>query len=532
MKLSIIIVNYNVRYFLEQCLFSVYKAISQIEAEVIVVDNNSVDGSEVMIRSRFPEIKLIVNQQNLGFAKANNQALTVAKGEYMLLLNPDTVLEETTLGSCLSFMDLHKETGALGPKMIDGKGRFLPESKRGLPTPKVAFYKIFGLALLFPKSKRFGKYYLGHTSNDETQEVEVLTGAFMLIRRSVLDVTGFLDESFFMYGEDIDLSFRISQAGFKLYYYPETSIIHYKGESTKKGSLNYVIIFYKAMKIFANKAFTGNMVNIYSFLISFAIYLRAGLSVLNRSLRWLLPLFLDASITYIGCYQLALLWANIHFHRADYYSSDILSGGILVFSLAMVSANLLFGGYRSPYNLLRVSRAILYGAIIVLVVYALLPLQLRFSRILILFGSAWSLVVSIIVRVLLSLTGFRSYRLDLKKRRRIAIVGFQDESERIKELLKLSGVVMEQIMHVCPKKETPSEYFCGNLGQLREIIDVHRINEVVFCAKDIASEIIIENMKALKDTSVDFKIASPGSNSVIGSNSANTSGDLYTIKVD
>ena len=255
MKLSIIIVNYNVKFFLEQCLFAVEKAMKGIEGEIFVVDNNSVDGSVAMIQHRFPNVKLIENYQNVGFSRANNQALEKATGEYVLLLNPDTVIEENTLSLCSEFMDQHPEAGALGPKMIDGKANFLPESKRGLPTPQVAFYKIFGLTHLFPSSRKFGQYYLGHTSPEEIQPVDVLTGAFMFIRSLVLNKIGFLDENFFMYGEDIDLSYRITKSGYINYYFPKTTIIHYKGESTRKGSLNYVILFYKAMQIFAEKHF-------------------------------------------------------------------------------------------------------------------------------------------------------------------------------------------------------------------------------------------------------------------------------------
>lgn len=532
MKLSVIIVNYNVKYFLEQCLFSVFKSLSGIEAEVIVVDNNSVDGSEVMVRSRFPQVKLIVNRQNVGFAKANNQALFEAKGAYALLLNPDTVLEESTLRQCLDFMEKHPEAGALGPKMIDGKGRFLPESKRGLPTPEVAFYKIFGLIRLFPKSKRFGRYYLGHTSIDETQEIEILTGAFMFIRKSVLDQIGFLDEEYFMYGEDIDLSYRILKAGYKVFYFPETSIIHYKGESTKKGSLNYVLIFYKAMQIFANKVFSGNMAKLYSALISFAIFFRAGISLLKRWILLVLPLLLDGIFIFAGFYQLTLFWASWHFRNPGYYSSDLLKITLPSFALMIILGNLFSGGYRSPYQLFKVARGVIYGAVVAFVIYAFLPTDFRFSRFLLLLGSVWALMSNMMVRILLSFMGLKQYRLDLRKKRRIAIVGFEDESARVKSILEHSGIVAQQIVNVFPDKEPSSEYFSGNLFQLAEIISIHNINEVIFCAKDVPSETIIGNMKMLKDRNVDFKIASPGSQSLIGSNSSNSAGDLYVIKVN
>jgi GT2 family glycosyltransferase len=255
-KIAVIIVNYNVAFFLEQCLNSVQKALSSINGQVFVVDNNSIDGSVEMVKQKFPDFHLIANKDNKGFSKANNQAIVAADAEYILLLNPDTVLEEDCLSKTLEFMDAHHDAGGLGVRMLDGKGQFLPESKRGLPTPIVAFYKIFGLSLLFPKSKKFGQYHLGHLSEFETNEVDVLSGAFMLMRSKTLDEVGLLDEAFFMYGEDIDLSYRIQKGGYKNYYFPETRIIHYKGESTKKSSINYVFVFYRAMVIFAEKHFS------------------------------------------------------------------------------------------------------------------------------------------------------------------------------------------------------------------------------------------------------------------------------------
>ena len=259
MKLSVVIVNYNVKYFLEQCLHSVFKAGQGIAMEVFVVDNNSVDGSVQMIKEKFSQVILIENKDNKGFAKANNQAIDRSTSEYVLLLNPDTVVEENTFRQIIDFMDTHPDAGGLGVKMVDGKGHFLPESKRGLPTPAVAFYKIFGFSSLFPKSKTFGRYHLGFLDKNEIHEVEILSGAFMLLRKSVLDKIGLLDESFFMYGEDIDLSYRIIKAGYKNYYFPKTRIIHYKGESTKKSSVNYVFVFYNAMIIFARKHFSQKM---------------------------------------------------------------------------------------------------------------------------------------------------------------------------------------------------------------------------------------------------------------------------------
>ncbi len=203
-KLSVIIVNYNVCYFLEQIIKSVINASKNLEVEIIVVDNNSVDKSVALVKEKFPEVKLIANKENVGFAKANNQAMRIAKGEYILLLNPDTLLEEDTLEKCCLFMDQNPDAGGLGVKMVDGKGNFLPESKRGLPTPQVALFKMVGLASIFPKSKLFGKYHLGYLDENQIHEIEVLSGAFMFMRKSALAKVGLLDEEYFMYGEDID----------------------------------------------------------------------------------------------------------------------------------------------------------------------------------------------------------------------------------------------------------------------------------------------------------------------------------------
>ena len=312
MKLSVIIVNYNVKHFLEQCLQSVHKAIKNIDAEVFVVDNNSVDQSVELVKDKFPFVKLIINKENTGFSVANNQAIRVSKGEYVLLLNPDTIVEEDTFEKCISFMDSKPNAGAIGVKMVDGKGKFLPESKRSLPTPAVAFYKIFGLSSLFPKSKRFGAYHLSYLAEDEVNEADILAGAYMFMRKEALDKVGLLDETFFMYGEDIDLSHRIIQGGYKNYYFPETRIIHYKGESTKKGSLNYVFLFYKAMIIFAKKHFSGSNASVFTLLINLAIYLRAFISLTRRLINKIaLPLF-DYGLILIGMIYLTNYWEINH----------------------------------------------------------------------------------------------------------------------------------------------------------------------------------------------------------------------------
>jgi GT2 family glycosyltransferase len=267
MKLSVIIVNYKVKHYLEQCLRSVAEASRGIAVEVIVVDNASGDGSVEYLRERFPDVTIIASEENLGFARANNLAIRNSHGQYVLLLNPDTIVAEETFSDFISFMDSTPDAGGCGAYMLHTDGSFAPESRRGLPTPFVAFCKMSGLASLFPKSRTLGRYYMRYLNENEVNRIEIMSGAFMFLRRDALDKAGLLDEDFFMYGEDIDLSYRILKAGYNNYFLP-SRILHYKGESTVKSSYRYVHTFYRAMELFFNKHYAH-----YSILLSLPIKL-------------------------------------------------------------------------------------------------------------------------------------------------------------------------------------------------------------------------------------------------------------------
>jgi len=532
-KLSVVIVNYNVKHFIEQCLFSVLKASENIACEVFIVDNNSVDGSVTLIQEKFPQVNLIVNKINTGFSVANNQALKIAKGEYVLLLNPDTVVQEDTFSKILAFMDTHPEAGGLGVKMLDGQGNFAPESKRGLPTPEVAFYKMFGFARLFPKSKRFGKYHLTYMSEDELSEIDVMSGAFMLIRKTVLDKIGFLDETFFMYGEDIDLSYRIKLAGYKNYYFPDTQIIHYKGESTKRSSLNYVVIFYKAMAIFSNKHFSGSNAFWFNALIHLAIFLKASLALLSRFFKAFTVPIIDFCVITYGLFFIKNIYQDNTGIHGNIYSEKLLSIAFPLYALAWIIMVYFNGGYDKPIKLLKIGRGVLVGTVFILMGYSLLPESLRFSRALILLGTSWALVCFLITRLLYHFLKLKSYTLSSVKTKRIAIIGEEQEFNRVSSLLKQThanpgfvGFVSAEVNGV----HNPS--YIGKINQIDEIIKVHQINEIIFCAKDISSQFIINNMLTLVSSGVDFKIAPPESLSIIGSNDVDTAGDLYVIEVN
>jgi len=257
MQLSVIILNYNVRFFLEQCVASVQEALTNIDSEIIVVDNNSSDDSCEMIKSRFPNVKLIKNNSNLGFPKGNNIGVAQAKGNYICILNPDTVVAEDTFAKILAFAEKQEILGIVGCKLIDGSGNFLPESKRGIPTPFVALTKIFGLYKLFPKWELFNRYYAQHLSENETGKVDILVGAFMIMKRNLYNEIGGFDENCFMYSDDIDLSFMALKSGKINYYFHETSVIHYKGESTVKDGL-YMKRFREAMQFFYKKHYKSS----------------------------------------------------------------------------------------------------------------------------------------------------------------------------------------------------------------------------------------------------------------------------------
>jgi len=531
-KLSVIIVNYNVKHFLEQCLISVYKALDNIPSEVFVVDNNSVDGSCTLVKERFPKAKRIENKKNYGFSYANNQAIKKASGEYILLLNPDTVVEEDTFHQCIHFMDSHPDAGGLSVKMIDGKGRFLPESKRALPTPAVAFYKIFGLSKLFPRSKTFGRYHLGHLKNDEINAIEILPGAFMFLRKEALEKAGLLDETFFMYGEDIDLSYRIIKSGYKNYYFPKTTIIHYKGESTKKGSLNYVFVFYQAMIIFAKKHFTQKNARLFSTLIHAAIYFRAFLSILYRTFKTLFLPVLDIILFFTAYFFIEPVWEQFKFKGQgsypDMFLEYIVPGYIIIWILALWFN----GGYSKNLKIKNIISGILTGSVIILIFYALLPTELRFSRALIIIGTANSLILAIAARYIAHFIPFLPHRFINNQKFRLIIAGLKDEIERVKQIIAETDSKPEIIGYVSPDKSYDSAYYLGTLNQIEEVIKIHQINEIVFCARDIPSHKIIHIMLKISGYAIDFKIAQPDTLSIIGSNSINTSGDLYTVNIN
>ncbi len=501
-----------------------------IDCQVWVVDNNSVDGSVDMVSQKFDWVKLIANSENKGFSKANNQAIKESKGDFILLLNPDTVVEEDCFTKCIAFMDAHPEAGALGVRMVDGSGNFLPESKRGLPTPAVALYKMFGLNKLFPKSKKFGRYHLGFLPEHKINEVEVLAGAFMFIRKATLDKVGLLDESFFMYGEDIDLSYRIIKGGYKNYYFPETSIIHYKGESTKKGSANYVKIFYQAMVIFARKHYSGSKSGLLIFLINTFIYLRAFAALVYRFFaRYWLPL-LDAALLFVGMYFLKLYWEE-HIKFIKHYPAELMTIHVPYYIAFWVMVTYFSLGYERPFTLRRIVRGIAIGTIAILAVYGLFPENLRFSRGLIILGSLWAVIEMTFTRLLANYFWFGRLSLANSASNKLIIVGGKDEANRVFDMLNKSSKGINFIGFVLTEKHDGDKNVLGTIDKLEEIARVFKAEEIVFCSKDISAKAILEWMVKLGPKKIHYKIAPEASSFIIGSHSKNSTGEFFTEEI-
>ena len=518
MKLSVIIVNYNVRAYLEQCLTTVEAALKGLDGDVFVVDNLSTDGSVEMVRSKFPKVKLMANTENVGFSRANNQAIRASNAEHVVLLNPDTVVGEDVFRKVITFLDEHPRAGGLGVKMIDGTGSFLPESKRGLPTPAVAFYKIIGLTRLFPHSRIFGRYHLGHLPENEAAPIEILSGACMFLRKRTLDEVGLLDESFFIYGEDIDLSYRITLGGYENWYLPEVRIIHYKGESTKKSSVNYVFVFYNAMAIFAQKHFTRRRMNLFGLLINGSIYLSAAGAIVMRFLRRaLLPMLDWAAI--VGS-----LWLIRNFFGEGPIGLDRV-WHFALFATGGLLGSAVCGAYDVPVKLANILKGATLTAIGVLVYdlfHPTTPID-PFDAIGLI---AAMIIAQISVRLLLHSAKLKPYSLRSLDLKSVLAIGGAEENKHALALLWQThfGLGRQKQMSIEQGQALDAA------SEIRREVRRHSIDEVVFCAKDLPWARIIDLMEQLRTTGVLFKIAQPTREFIIGPNSIESLNDLFIME--
>jgi O-antigen biosynthesis protein len=526
LQLSVIIVNYNVKYFLEQCLCSVLKACKNITAEVIVTDNNSSDGSKGFLLPKFPQVNFIWNNDNVGFAKANNQALALAKGEYILFLNPDTIVPEDCFEKCIQFFQVYPQAGALGIHMIDGTGKFLKESKRAFPSPLTSLYKLSGLTKLFPYSKTFAKYHLGHLPENENHEVDVLAGAFMMAPKNILDKTGSFDETFFMYGEDVDLSYRIQQAGYKNYYFAQSSIIHFKGESTKKGSLNYVKMFYSAMSLFVKKHYSGSRAGVFNFLIQVAIFLRATLAVGAKFLQKIGLPALDAASIFTSFWVIKYFW-NTYIAKEINYSPNLLSIAFPVFTIMFLIVSYYTGLYDKGYKQQQLNRSTIIAALVLLSCYALLPEEIRFSRGILVFGIVMAFLVMSLLRHLFIKWNLLNKVQEDEEHRQTIVVASENDFTIVTNLMQKAGMP-ERVLGRVNNSVTEAGTALGSMRQLNHLITMYPVKEIIFCEDGLSFKDIIATVQQLP-ARVRNKFHASGSSSIIGSDSKDISGNYVSV---
>ncbi|MEP7079385.1 MAG: glycosyltransferase [Ginsengibacter sp.] len=508
MTLSVVIVNFNVKYFLETCLLSVQKAMQNIDGEILVIDNCSTDGSRDFFKNRFADVNFFWNQQNTGFAKANNEAIKISKGEYILFLNPDTVVPEDCFEKCLAFIKQHDNNVALGIRMIDGSGNFLKESKRAFPDPLTSFFKLSGLANLFPKSKTFARYHLGHLKENENHEADVLAGAFIMVPKYILEKVGFFDENFFMYGEDIDLSFRIQERGFKNYYFAESSILHFKGESTRKQSINYVKMFYKAMSVFVKKHYGKSRAGVFNFFIQVAIFIRAGLALLRQFIGWIGLPVLDILILLTSFYCVSQFWAK--YIKSDVvYSSHLLwmafPGFTLIFTISFWVAGLYDLGYKQT----RLNKAAMISILIILSLYSLLPESFRFSRGILVVGSFTAFGLMTLLRIILVKAN--------------VIAQIPPENKVSQTLVVASEVDFKNLLRRYPAKEKGTYLLkepTKEASNWLNLVHQYGIKDIIFCEGKISFKTIIYYFQLIpKDVKV--RLFADGSHAMLGSNHEN-----------
>lgn len=526
MQLSIIIVNYNVKYFLEQCLCSVEAAITSLQAEVIVVDNHSNDGSISYLQERFPFVQFIANNENVGFGKANNQGFAIAKGDYILFLNPDTIVPEDCFTKCISFFEKNNVCGALGIRMLDGSGNFLPESKRSFPTPMTAFFKLVGLAKLFPNSSVFNKYALGYLDENKNHEVDVLAGAFMMVRKEIIAATKGFDEVFFMYGEDVDLSYRIQQTGYKNYYFAESAIIHFKGESTKRGSLNYVKMFYQAMSIFVTKHYKSSTATVFSASIKIAIWIRAIIAIISGlATKW--GLIIVDSIIIFSCLRLVeKTWVQC-VRDGKHFDDKFLQIFIPGFTILFLLSAALSGIYDNLYKPSKALLASFSAIIILLAVYSLLPEQYRFSRGVILIGGfAAGLAITLVRWFLLQLNWIKETD-EEKKFQQTVIIGSLDEFNQTMDLLQQADLQERVLGRI--KINSDDDQAIGPITQIESLIKNYRIKEIIFCIGQLSYSEVLQQIQTLPK-GVYFKFKGRNSQSIISSDSKTTTGETLTAE--
>ncbi len=526
-KISVIIVNYNVKSFLEQALLSLRRALKNIPAEIFVVDNASIDGSAAMIRQRFKEVQLIENDKNLGFSAANNQAIQKAGGDFIALLNPDTVVQEDTFVKLLQFFDENEQASMATCKILNPDGSFSVDCRHSVPTPLTAFWKLIGFSSLFPKNKIFGKYNLTYLDENETYQVEAISGSFMMMRKEVVDQIGLLDETFFMYCEDIDYCHRINQSGGQIYYVPDSQIIHYKGESTKKNNLDYVITFNRSLYQFYKKHYQQKYVFPFKLLIILGIIFRGLFIFLKNNLALYYPILVDFIIlnsvmflSFLVRYEMKSAFTLDDFFGKYIFINLITSAAYYVSSLFFDSLN------KDRYSITKIIKAN-FSTFIFVAALTFFIKQFAFSRLVVLASALITPVLMVLWRIILRASGKRSssalgrnYFL-----KRTLIVGFDNETRRLLDKLRNwvgSGIEVVGLAGLDEKQI--GDTMAGipvvtSLAGLPDYLALNRINMVIFTTHQVPYEAVLSTMSRVQNPRVEFKMVPDHLEFMIGKSS-------------
>lgn len=476
-----------------------------------MIDNHSPDNSLAYLQPLFPWVCFFSNDANLGFAKANNRAWKQCRGEYVLFLNPDTLVPEDCLGHCLLHIRDHPEAGALGVHMLDGKGRFLPESKRSFPSPLASFYKLTGLAALFPRSAIFNRYALGNLNEKENHQVDVLAGAFLLTRKYLLETLNGFDESYFLYGEDIDLSYRIQRAGWQNHYFAGTQIIHFKGESSDRKKLDHVKFFYSAMLVFVQKHYKTGEANWFSWFIRIAITVRGILSGLRRITQPVLLPVIDGGLVWLSLVFMQKLWVSQLRHGLD-FGVAFIPFALPVFALLFVFSAAFIGLYDTFYKNSRAVLSVAFAVIIMLALYSLLPETLRFSRGVILWGGVFAGGLILWLRQTFF---FRKLGYEPEQTGQTLVVGSEEEYAEVSALLENALQEEKVLVRIDPEKIR--NHSLDGLQDLVVFEKNNRLDEIIFCEGTMLLSEIIMLVQLFSKRNVRILFHMSGSNSITGS---------------
>ena len=511
---SIVIVNYNVKDLVDNCISSIYKANTENHSlEVFLVDNNSIDGSAQFIREKYSGVEVIENEENVGFSKANNVALRKASGKYILILNPDTILEEGTYSRMIRFCEENPDAGAVTSKLILANGQLDSACKRSFPTPSVAIPRMLGLSKLFPNSRLFGRYNLTYLDENKTHVVDAICGAFMFIPKTALDKAGLFDEDYFMYGEDLDLCFRITKSGYRIYYYPDVTTIHLKGSSTQKTNISYVNNFYGAMDIFVRKNFTG-VPKLLSWIIRIGIFFRSFVSYVKRTLKNILYPLTDLVFLFISL----VLSVRIRF---DIFPNEDYLFIISVYILVWLTLLMLFGNYsRKRLSLLKTFNAVLTGFFVNSSITYFFN-EYAFSRGVILISTVISIIMLIGWRSVVLMYNFFKSKNILLNKVNLLVVGNRELTQDTEEKLvaKYNVIYFNDIS----EKRT--------VADLREAIIINNIHEVVFSEDTFSNQEILNTISSFKDRNIQFKIVPSGKELILSKLTSNID-DISLIEIE